>query len=32
MSADAALLSRYREVTEEVRAAYLTVLGLEDGP
>jgi [glutamine synthetase] adenylyltransferase / [glutamine synthetase]-adenylyl-L-tyrosine phosphorylase len=30
MSAESALLTRYREVTEDVRAAYLAVLGLED--
>jgi [glutamine synthetase] adenylyltransferase / [glutamine synthetase]-adenylyl-L-tyrosine phosphorylase len=30
MSASDALLSRYKEVTSDVRAAYLAVLGLED--
>jgi hypothetical protein len=30
-TAEDALLTRYGEVTEEVRAAYLAVLGLDDG-
>jgi glutamate-ammonia-ligase adenylyltransferase len=30
ITADGALLTRYREVTEDVRAAYLAVLGIEE--